>query len=227
MIERLLAELRAQGNPANVAGMARYGISTEGTLGVPVTVLRRMAKEVGRDHALAEELWRSGIHEARILATIVDDAALVTSRQMDRWVLDFDSWDVCDHACHNLFRYSTLAVTKAEKWAVDRREFVKRAGFSLMAGLAVKARDAADETFEKFLAMIADGAGDDRNMVKKSVNWALRQIGKRNLRLHGLAIAAAEEIRQQDSRSTRWIAADALRELRNPATIARIRKKKS
>jgi 3-methyladenine DNA glycosylase AlkD len=222
MIERLMETLRSHANPANVAGMARYGISTKGTLGVPVYVLRGMAKEVGRDHALAESLWRSGIHEARILATLVDDPALVTARQMDRWARDFDSWDVCDHACHNLFRYTPKAFPKAAQWAHAKREFVRRAGFSLMAGLAVKARSASDEEFAAFLPLIAEAAGDDRNMVKKSVNWALRQIGKRNRRLHKLAIAAAGEIRRQESRPARWIAADALRELRNPATVARI-----
>jgi len=223
MIERLIADLRAHANPANVAGMARYGISTEGTLGVPVYVLRRMAKEAARDHALAEQLWNSGIHEARIMATLVDDPKLVTARQMDRWARDFDSWDVCDHACQNLFRYTPIAFAMAAKWANARREFVRRAGFSLMAGLAGKARDASDEQFAAFLPLIAEAARDDRNMVKKAVNWALRGIGKRNRRLHKLAIAAAEEIRKQDSRSARWIAADALRELRNPATIARIK----
>jgi 3-methyladenine DNA glycosylase AlkD len=223
MIERLIAELRAQANPANVAGMARYGISTVGTLGVPVYVLRRMAKEAGRDHALAEQLWNSGIHEARILATFVDDPVLVTARQMDRWARDFDSWDVCDHACHNLFRYTPKAFAKAAQWSNDKREFVRRAGFSLMAGLAVKDKKAADEQFAAFLPLIAGAASDDRNMVRKSVNWALRQIGKRNRRLHKLAIAAAEEIRKQDSRPARWIAADALRELRNPATVSRIK----
>jgi 3-methyladenine DNA glycosylase AlkD len=144
---------------------------------------------------------------------------------MDRWARDFDSWDVCDHACHNLFRYSPLAFAKAAQWAGAKREFVRRAGFSLMAGLAVKSKSATDERFTAFLPLIAEAASDDRNMVKKSVNWALRQIGKRNRRLHKLAIAAAEEIRNQDSRSARWIAADALRELRNPATIARIKEK--
>jgi 3-methyladenine DNA glycosylase AlkD len=223
MIERLIATLRAHANPANVAGMARYGINSAGTLGVPVYVLRKMAKEVGRDHALAEALWKSAIHEARILATLVDDPALVTARQMDRWARDFDSWDVCDHACHNLFRYSPLAFSRAERWARAWREFVRRAGFSLMAGLAVKDKKASDEQFAAFLPLIAEAANDDRNMVKKSVNWALRQIGKRNRRLHRLAIAAAEEIRKQDSRPARWIAADALRELRNPATISRIK----
>ena len=223
MIEQLIANLRAHANPANVAGMARYGISTAGTLGVPVYVIRRMAKEAGRDHALAEQLWSSGIHEARILATLVDDPVKVTSRQMDRWARDFDSWDVCDQACQNLFRYSPLAFPKAAQWAGAKREFVRRAGFSLMAGLAVKARDASDQQFAAFLPLIAEAAGDHRNMVKKAVNWALRGIGKRNRRLHKMAIAAAGAIRAQDSRSARWIAADALRELRNPATIARIK----
>jgi 3-methyladenine DNA glycosylase AlkD len=219
----LIESLRAQANPANVAGMARYGINPAGTLGVPVHVLRRMAKECGRGHALAEQLWSSGIHEARILATLVDEPALVTARQMDRWARDIDSWDVCDHACHNLFRDSPRAFAKAAQWARVRREFVRRAGFSLMAGLAVKAKDADDEQFAAFLPLIAEAASDDRNMVKKAVNWALRNVGKRNRRLHKLAIAAAEEIREQDSRTARWIAADALRELRNPATVGRIK----
>jgi 3-methyladenine DNA glycosylase AlkD len=214
MIERLLAELRAHANPANVAGMARYGISTAGTLGVPVPVLRGLAKEAGRDHALAASLWNSGVHEARILATLVDDPERVTARQMDRWARDFDSWDVCDQACQNLFRYTPMAFAKAAEWSRARREFVRRAGFSLMAGLAVKARDATDEQFAAFLPLIAAAAGDDRNMVKKAANWALRQIGKRNRRLHVLAMKAAVEIGRQDSRSARWIAADALRELR-------------
>jgi 3-methyladenine DNA glycosylase AlkD len=223
MIERLLATLRSHANPANVAGMARYGINTAGTLGVPVYVLRRMAKEAGRDHALAEQLWNSGIHEARILATLVDDPVQVTARQMDRWARDFDSWDVCDQACQNLFRDSPRAFAKAAQWARAKREFVRRAGFSLIAGLAAKARDASDQQFAAFLPLIAEAASDDRNMVKKAVNWALRNIGKRNRRLHKLALAAAEEIRRQESRSARWIAADALRELRNPATMARIK----
>jgi 3-methyladenine DNA glycosylase AlkD len=223
MIERLIASLRAQANPANVAGMARYGINTQGTLGVPLPGLRRMAKEAGRDHALAEQLWSSGIHEARILATLVDDPATVTARQMDRWARDFDSWDVCDQACQNLFRYSPLAFAKAAQWAGAKREFVRRAGFALMAGLAAKRGDVSDEQLAAFLPLIAEAAGDDRNMVKKAVNWALRNIGKRNRRLHKMAIAAAEEIRAQDSRPARWIAADALRELRNPATVGRIK----
>jgi len=223
MIERLLETLRAHANPVNVAGMARYGINTAGTLGVPIPVLRRLAREAGRDHDLAQALWDSRIHEARILATLVDDPARVTARQMDRWARDFDSWDVCDQACQNLFRYTPMAFAKAAQWARAKREFVRRAGFSLMAGLASKAKDAPDEQFAALLPLIAAAAGDDRNMVRKAANWALRGIGKRNRQLHKLALAAATEIGRQDSRSARWIAADALRELRDPATVGRIR----
>ena len=210
----ILAALRAQANPANVAGMARYGISTTGTLGVPVVEIRRLAREAGRSHSLAEELWASGVHEARILATIVDEPARVTRRQMDRWARDFDSWDVCDQACQNVFRYTPFAWTAARDWAGARREFVRRAGFSLMAGLAVKDKVAPDEDFEALLRLIAGAATDQRNLVKKAVNWALRAIGKRNLHLRHAAIAAAEDIRTIDSPAARWIAGDALRELR-------------
>jgi 3-methyladenine DNA glycosylase AlkD len=211
---RLLSVLRAHANPANVAGMARYGINSKDTLGVPMPVLRKLAKEAGRSHELAAELWASGIHEARILATLIDDPARVTGRQMDRWVSDLDSWDVCDQACQNLFRYTPSAFAKAAQWARARREFVRRAGFSLMAGLAVKARIASDAQFETFFPLIAEAAVDGRNMVKKAVNWALRQIGKRNPALCAKAIALAEQIRNRDCRAARWVAADALRELR-------------
>ena len=210
----ILAALRAQANPKNVAGMARYGISANGTLGVPVAEIRRLAKQAGRSHELAAELWASGIHEARILATIVDDPALVTRRQMDRWARDFDSWDVCDQACQNLFRYTPLAWTMTAEWSGARGEFVRRAAFALMAGLAVKARQAPDEDFEALLPLIAGAATDERNLVKKAVNWALRAISKRNPRLRSSAIAAAEDIHAIDSPAARWIASDALRELR-------------
>lgn len=212
----LLDTLRAHANPANVAGMARYGISTKGTLGVPVTIIRKLAKQAGKDHALALALWKSGIHEARILATLVEELGRVTPRQMDLWTRDFDSWDVCDQACQNLFRYTPFAWGKAVEWARARPEFVRRAGFSLMAGLAVKDKTAADQRFESLLPLISEAASDDRNMVKKAVNWALRQIGKRNPHLRRAAIAEAREIHLQGSRSARWIASDALRELTRP-----------
>jgi 3-methyladenine DNA glycosylase AlkD len=211
--KELLSILRAHANPANVAGMARYGINPKGTLGVPMPLLRKLAKEAGRNHELAAELWASGIHEARILATLIDDPARVTGRQMDRWVGDLDSWDVCDQACQNLFRCTPYAFAKAAKWAGARREFVRRAGFSLMAGLAVKARTASDAQFEAFFPLIAEAAADERNMVGKAVRWALRQIGKRNPALCAKAIATAQEIGALDSRAARWVASDALREL--------------
>jgi 3-methyladenine DNA glycosylase AlkD len=210
----LIAELQSMANPANVAGMARYGINPNGTLGVTVAAVRQMAKRIRRDHELALVLWDSGIHEARILATLVADPAKTTPLMMDRWARDLDSWDVCDAACHNVFRYTPHAWRKAAQWARAKPEFVRRAGFSLMAGLA-KAKDAEDAEFEAFLRMIAAGAGDERNMVKKAVNWALRGIGKRNARLRKKAIATAVEIQAQGTRAARWVAADALRELRD------------
>jgi 3-methyladenine DNA glycosylase AlkD len=217
----LVAELRTHANPANVAGMARYGINTEGTLGVPIPVIRALARKAGRNHALALELWESGVHEARILATLVADPGLLTRREADRWARDFNSWDVCDQACQNLLRYTPYAFEKAARWARARSEFVRRAGFSLMAGLASKAKSAPDEQFEAFLPLIAEAATDDRNMVRKAVNWALRGIGKRNRRLMEKATAAAEQIRGIESRSARWIAADALRELRQKSAAMR------
>ena len=208
----------AQANPKNVAGMARYGISSAGTLGVAMPVIRRLARQAGRSHSLAAELWGSGIHEARILATLVDQPARVTRRQMNQWARDFDSWDVCDEACQNLFRYTPFAWAMAAEWASAKREFVRRAGFWLMAGLAVKAaakaNDAPDEDFAALPPLIAAAATDPRNMVKKAVNWALRAIGKRNPHLRRAAIAAAENIRAIDSPAARWIASDALRDLR-------------
>jgi 3-methyladenine DNA glycosylase AlkD len=210
----VLAALRTAADPKNVAGMARYGISTQGTLGVPVVLIRRLAKQAGRSHELAAELWDSGIHEARILATIVDRPEWVTRRQMHQWARDFDSWDVCDQACLNLFRYTPFAWAMSARWAGARREFVRRAGFALMAGLAVKDKDASDADFEALLPLIALAATDPRNMVKKAVNWALRSIGKRNPHLRRAAIAAAGDIRAIDSPAARWIASDALRELR-------------
>jgi len=210
---QILARLKAEANPANVAGMARYGINPQGTLGVPVHALRKLARELGSNHKLAAELWLSGIHEARILATIVDDPALVTRRQMNRWARDFDSWDVCDQACQNLFRYTPFGFEKAAEWARARREFVRRAGFALMAGLAVKAKAAPDAAFKAFLPLIVEAANDDRNLVRKAVNWALRAIGKRNSSLRRQAINTAQEIRKLESKAARWVATDALREL--------------
>jgi 3-methyladenine DNA glycosylase AlkD len=208
----ILEQLKSMANPANVAGMARFGINPSQTLGVSMPALRQMARGP-RDHALAEALWQSGIHEARILAALVDDHARVTPEQMERWVLDFDSWDVCDQVCSNLFDRTPYAVEKAHAWSQRPEEFVKRAGFVLMAALAVHDKQASDAVFLDFLPAITREAADGRNFVKKAVNWALRQVGKRNPALRAAAIAAARQIRTQDSPSARWVAADALKEL--------------
>ncbi len=211
--EQTLERLQSLANPQNVAGMKRYGISTHNTLGISIYTLRPLAKEIGKDHALALELWESGIHEARILACYIDDPKLVTEDQMERWVADFNSWDVCDQVCSSLFDRTSFAYSKAHQWSERQEEFVKRAGFVLMAALAVHDKKAPDEQFEAFLPIITRHATDGRNFVKKAVNWALRQIGKRNQRLNELAIQTGHEIQQIDSPAARWIAADALREL--------------
>lgn len=220
--EEILDHLRALANPASVAGMARYGINPHNTLGASIPALRKLAREAGCDHALAEALWASGIHEARILAALVDRPQEVTAEQMERWVRDFDSWDVCDQVCSNLFDKTPWAYEKAVEWSGREEEFVKRAGFALMAALAWHDKKAPDSAFAVFLPLIAREAGDGRNYVKKAVNWALRQIGKRSRRLNALAIQTAEEIRQQDARAARWIAADALRELQSASVQERL-----
>jgi 3-methyladenine DNA glycosylase AlkD len=209
----ILAQLQSLANPANVAGMARFGISSQGTLGVSVAEIRRIARSVGRNHELAQEMWASGIHEARILATIVDEPARVTRRQMDQWARDFDSWDVCDQACQNLFWRTEHAWPMVEKWSGAHAEFVRRAGFALIARLASKQKDTPEERWEEALRLIVQAATDERNFVRKAVNWALREIGGRTPELRRRAIATAKQIRAIDSKAARWIAADALREL--------------
>ncbi len=213
----ILKQLKLLRNPRNIAGMARFGINSRNTLGVSIPTLRGIARQAGKDHRLAQELWTSGIHEARILAAMVDVPEQVTEAQMERWVRNFDSWDVCDQVCSNLFDQTPFAHRKAAQWSRRDEEFVKRAGFVLMAALAVHDKQASDAAFRKFLPLIRRAATDERNFVKKAVNWALRQIGKRNAALNRAAIATAREIQQIDSRAARWIAADALRELTSAA----------
>lgn len=211
--EQILDELKAQANPANVAGMKRYGISSEGTLGIPIPVLRKIARREGKNQALAEELWESGIHEARILAAFLAEPDQTSPDLMDRWTAQFDSWDICDQVCSNLFDRTPYAIQKALDWSQREETFVRRAGFVMMAALAVYDKKMTDEQFEAFLPLIVQASTDERNFVKKAVNWALRQIGKRNLRLNQSALETAHQISQLDSRSARWIAADAIKEL--------------
>jgi 3-methyladenine DNA glycosylase AlkD len=212
-INEVLSKLNSSANLEAVKGMARFGIKPEKALGVSIPQLRRLAKRIGRDHALAGQLWSSQIHEARILAGMVDDPDQVTQRQMEQWVNDFDSWDLCDQCCSNLFDKTLFAYQKAVQWSGRRPEFVKRAGFVMMAVLAVHDKTAGDDRFTQFFPMITREAVDERNFVKKAVNWALRQIGKRNRTLNKKAIEISRQIRSIDSRAARWIAGDALREL--------------
>jgi 3-methyladenine DNA glycosylase AlkD len=220
-IEEILARLHALANPDNVAGMAHYGINTQGTLGISIYTLRPIAKEIGRDHALALALWDSGVHEARILASYIDDPLQVTEAQLERWVLDFDSWDVCDQVC-DLFGRTPFAYPKAFEWTLRSEEFVKRAGFVLMAELAAHDKKAPDEKLAQFLPVIVRESADERNFVRKAVNWALRNIGKRNRHLNELAIETARQIHQIPSKTARWIATDALRELTGEKVQARL-----
>jgi 3-methyladenine DNA glycosylase AlkD len=223
--ENLIARLKALANPVNAAGMARFGINPEMTLGVPMPVIRALAKETGKDHGLALVLWACELHEARILASLVDNCREVTSEQMERWVLDFNSWDVCDQVCSNLFQKTPFAVQKAVDWSKREEAFVKRAGFVLMARIAVADKKAPDELFERFYPLIISESCDDRPMVKKAVNWAIRQIGKRSLDLNKRAIEVSQKIRSTGTRSGRWIAADALRELTSASVQDRLSKK--
>lgn len=218
----VLNALRNLGDPGNVAGMARFGIRPAVALGVPKPALGKLAKDLGKDHDLARQLWASGVHEARVLASMIDDPAKVTADQMDEWVDDFDNWDVCDQCCLNLFWKAASAYEKAEEWTAREGEFVKRAGFVLMASLAVHDKKANDRMFEGFLTVVRREAADDRDYVRKAVNWALRQIGKRNAGLHQRAMQVALDLRQAGSKSARWVGSDALRELSSEAVRRRV-----
>ena len=221
----ILKKLKSLSDPKAVEGMARFGINPENTFGVSIPNLRKIARETGKDHALAQQLWASAIHEARILASMIDDSEMVTEEQLERWVKDFDSWDVCDQCCMNLFEKTKFAYQKAVEWSSNDKEFIKRTGFVLMARLAVSDKKADDKQFELFLPIIKRGSTDNRNFVKKAVNWALRQIGKRNLNLNRKAVETAKEIQEIDSKSARWIAADAIRELTSQAVLERLQAK--
>jgi 3-methyladenine DNA glycosylase AlkD len=219
-----LLKSRANPTPDNLKGMARYGINTERALCVSTPDMHELGRQIGRDHALALELWQAGWRETCILAAMVDDPAQVTGEQMESWVMDFDSWDVCDAACLHLFSWTGLACEKAVCWSAREEEYVKRAGFTLMACLAVGKRKPLEEQFAAFLPIIEREACDGRNYVRKSVNWALRAVGKHNVRLNNLAVESAERIKLQGTKSARWIAADALRELTSDKTLGRLRK---
>lgn len=211
----VIKAIKSQYNKRNIEGMARFGINPHNTYGVSIPFLRNLAKKIGKDHELAIRLWNSNIHEARILAGMVDDPKLVTSSQMDSWTSQFNSWDVCDQICSNLYDKTKYAYQKAYKWAKSPKEFVKRAGYVMMAVLSVHDKKSSNAVFEKFYPVILKGATDERNFVRKAVNWVLRQIGKRNPKLRKSAIKLSEKILKLDSKAAKWIASDALRELRS------------
>jgi len=219
--EAVIARLKALENPVNIAGMARFGIRSENTLGISIVDLRKIAREIKKDHALALQLWDSGIHEARILAGFIDDPMKVTEAQLDAWVRDFDSWDVVDQVAALIYR-TPFVMDKIHEWSESDAEFVKRTAFTLIAEVACHDKKMTDAAFEPLLKLIKKGSTDERKYVKKAVNWALRGIGKRNLVLNKRAVAAAREIQKLDSRSARWIAADALRELTGEAVQERL-----
>ncbi len=222
-VEDLVRQLRRMGDRQAVKGMSRFGIQTRAAFGVSVPKLRGLARRVGRNHDLALGLWRTGFHEARILASMLDEVDKVTGEQMETWAKEFDSWDIVDGCCGSLFDRTRFAIRKATEWCRRPEEFVKRAGFVLMAELAVHDKEAPNDTFVRFFLFIIEGASDDRNFVKKAVNWALRQIGKRNVALNKAAIQTAKKIAASDSRSARWVAADALRELTGTSVQKRLR----
>jgi 3-methyladenine DNA glycosylase AlkD len=226
--DEIIRQLELLENPENIAGMKRFGIVTKKAFGISAPVLKSFAKDIKKQtddrHKLALELWESGIHEARIIAYLIDDPKLVSPAQMDDWARDFDNWAICDGACGHLFCKTKFAYEKVFEWSEREEEFIKRAGIVLMAWLAVHDKKAPDERIAQFLPVLEIKASDERNFVKKAVNWSLRQIGKRNANLNRLSIETAERIKAQNTRSARWIAADALRELMGDKILERFKK---
>ena len=222
-VKDVLDKLQSKAKPEQLKGMAKYGMAVEQRLGVSVPDMRKLAKEIGRDHKLALDLWRTGIAEARIVAGMVGDPDKLTEGQMEDWVKGINSWDVCDQVCDNLFEKSQLAWKKIIDWSEREEEFVKRTAFSLIACLAWHDKKVSDEKFIELFPVIIRGATDERNFVKKAVNWALRNIGKRNLNLNRAAINAAKEIQRLDSKAARWVASDAIRELESESIQKRLK----
>lgn len=226
-LDRILAVLHAQADPVYRQGLTRFAIPIDRALGVSMVKLKLLAKPLRGRHDLALALWEQGIYETRLLAALIDDPKEVSGQQMDRWAASFDSWGDCDTACFALFDRTPHAWQKVDEWALRREEFVRRAAFATLASLTVHDRKATDEQFLARLPLIEVAADDDRNFVKKAVNWALRSVGKRSARCHAQAIALAELLATREQPSARWIGKDALRELRKPAQVARLSRKKS
>jgi len=224
-VKEIVEKLKSFSNPEAIEGMARFGITPKRTFGISIPDLRKIAKEVGKNHELALKLWEIDTRETRILASMIDEPEVVKEEQMEEWVKEFDYWEICDQVCQNLFIHTKFAHKKALEWSRRDEEFVKRAGFALMAWFAFKYKDAEDKKFEEFFHAIKRESTDERNFVKKAVNWALRQIGKRNMNLNKKAIEVAKEIQKINSKSAKWIAQDAIRELSSKKIQERLKKK--
>ncbi len=226
-LTEIIRKLKSLSNEKGIEGMAKFGIIPEKTFGVSIPNLRKIAKEIGKDHEIAKKLWELNIRETRILASMVDEPDSVKEEQIDEWVKEFDYWEICDQVCQNLFIHTKFAYKKAIEWSGKEEEFVKRAGFALMAWLAFKDKEADNERFEEFFPIIKREAKDNRNFVKKAVSWALRQIGKRNFYLNKKGIEIAKEIQRINSKSAKWIARDVLKELTSQEVKKRIKEKYS
>lgn len=224
-LDEVLNKLNEKAKSDQLEGMARFGIVGDQRMGVSVPDMRNIAKEIGKDHQLALELWDTGIPEAMIVAGMVAEPDKLTEEQMEDWVVDINSWDICDQVCMNLFEKSPYVEQKIFEWSAREEEFVKRTAYALIACLAWHDKDASDQAFTKYFPVIKNGSTDDRNFVKKAVNWALRNIGKRNIELNQAAIQVAREIQAVDSKSARWIASNAIRELESDKVQERLRKK--
>jgi len=220
--EEIIALLKKNKNPKNIEGMARFGINPESALGISVTFQRKIAKEITKNHKLAMELWNSGIHEARILSSMIDEPEKVTKSQMNKYVNEFNSWDLCDQCCNNLFWKTPYAIEKSFEWIDKEKEFVRRAGFTMICVLSVHNKEMTNNDFIKYFPLIEKYSTDERNFVKKAVNWALRQIGKRNLQLNKEAILLCNKLISSESKSAKWIGKDALKELTSEKILSRI-----
>jgi 3-methyladenine DNA glycosylase AlkD len=221
-VEEILQKLKEKARPDQLEGMARFGMTADQRLGVSVPHMRRIAKEIGKDHQLALQLWKSGIQEARIVAAMIGEPDKLSEQEMEEWVLDINSWDVCDQVSMNLFDKTPLAWKKIQDWSLREEEFVKRTAFSLIACVAWHQKDLPDKKLIDLLPLIKRESTDERNFVKKAVNWALRTIGKKNKNLNKNAIKTAKEIQQIDSKSARWIASNAIKELESEAIQKRL-----
>ena len=222
-VEEVLFAIKKASTPEGIKKKAYFGITEVGNFGLTAPQIKAIARDIGKDHSLALELWETSVHEARHIAVLIADKKMVTEKLMNKWVKDFNSWDIVDDCCGKLFCKTPFAYEKAVEWSSRKNEFEKRAGFALMATLAVHDKNAKDIEFEKFFPFLFRESHDERNFVRKAINWAIRQIGKRNQRLCKKAIKLSEDLLKKDDKSSRWIASDALRELKKYSNEGKIK----